>query len=298
MDGFGSNSGVIVMAATNRPETLDPALLRPGRFDRHVLVDRPDIRGREAILKVDVKNVKLDPLVDLKEVAAITPGFVGADLANVVNEAAFLAGRGEKTAVGMKEFNEGVERVTAGLEKKQRIMNEDEKQRVAYHESGHALVAYSLPNTDPVHKVSIIPRGLAALGYTMQRPEDDRYLMTQSELESRIQVLLAGTIAEEMTFADVSTGAQNDLERASDIARSMVMDYGMSRLGRVNYRESERSPFLIGGGDVGRARMHSEQTAREIDEEVRRIVDESMEKVRKILDSRKASLEALSKRLI
>src|SRR3989440_11474473 len=248
MDGFGSNSGVIVMAATNRPETLDPALLRPGRFDRHVLVDRPDIRGREAILKVHVKNVKLDPSVDLKEVAAITPGFVGADLANLVNEAALLAARGEKNAVGMHEFNEGVERVTAGLEKKQRIMNEDEKHRVAYHESGHALVAYSLPNTDPVHKVSIIPRGLAALGYTMQRPEGDRFLMTQAELESRIQVLLAGTIAEEITYTDISTGAQNDLERATEIARKMVMEFGMSRLGRVNYRQSNRSPFLAAAG--------------------------------------------------
>ena len=166
MDGFNSNSGVIVMAATNRPEMLDPALLRPGRFDRHVLVDRPDVRGREEILKVHVKNVKLDPTVDLKEIAAISPGFVGADLANLVNEAALLAARKDKSAVGMAEFNEGVERVTAGLEKKQRVMNEDEKHRVAYHESGHALVAYSLPNTDPVHKVSIIPRGLAALGYT------------------------------------------------------------------------------------------------------------------------------------
>ncbi|MBI2481837.1 MAG: ATP-dependent zinc metalloprotease FtsH, partial [Planctomycetia bacterium] len=235
MDGFTSNSGVIVMAATNRPETLDPALLRPGRFDRHVLVDRPDIRGREAILKVHVKSVKLDDSVDLADVAAITPGFVGADLANLVNEAALLSARHDKATVGMLEFNEGVERVTAGLEKKQRIMNVDEKQRVAYHESGHALVAYSLPNTDPVHKVSIIPRGLAALGYTMQRPDGDRYLMTQSELESRIQVLLAGTMAEEMIYQDISTGAQNDLERATGIARSMVMEYGMSRMGRVNY---------------------------------------------------------------
>jgi cell division protease FtsH len=199
----------------------------------------------------------------------------------------------------MADFNEGVERVTAGLEKRKRVIQPDEKQRVAYHESGHALVAYSLPNTDPVHKVSIIPRGLAALGYTMQRPEDDRYLMTQCELESRIQVLLAGTIAEEMTFDDVSTGAQNDLERASAVARSMVMDYGMSRMGRVNFRESERSPFLIGGGaDFGRPRMHSEQTAREIDEEVKRIIDESMDTVRQILATRKASLEALAKRLI
>ena len=289
MDGFGSNSGVIVMAATNRPETLDPALLRPGRFDRHVLVDRPDIRGREAILKVHVKNVKLDPTVDLKEVAAITPGFVGADLANLVNEAALLAARGEKQAVGMAEFNEGVERVTAGLEKKQRIMNEDEKLRVAYHESGHALVAYSLPNTDPVHKVSIIPRGLAALGYTMQRPEGDRFLMTQSELESRIQVLLAGTIAEEIIFTDISTGAQNDLERATEIARKMVMEFGMSRLGRVNYRESNRSPFLAMAARR-RERPHTaaRQTLREIDQEVRRIIDEAIEKVRHILELRRA----------
>ncbi len=298
MDGFGSNSGVIVMAATNRPETLDAALLRPGRFDRHVLVDRPDIKGREDILKVHVKVVKLDPNIDLKEVASITPGFVGADLANLVNEAALLAARKEKAAVGMAEFNEGVERVTAGLEKKQRVMNEDEKLRVAYHESGHALVAYSLPNTDPVHKVSIIPRGLAALGYTMQRPEGDRFLMTQSELESRIQVLLAGTITEEMVFHDISTGAQNDLERATDIASSMVMEYGMSRLGRVNYRESNRSPFLAGAGGEEKTRSHSEKTAREIDEEIRRIIDESIEKVRHILDVRRTALEALTKRLI
>jgi cell division protease FtsH len=300
MDGFGSNSGVIVMAATNRPETLDPALLRPGRFDRHVLVDRPDVRGREAILKVHVQNVKLDASVDLKDVARITSGFVGADLANLVNEAALLAARKGKSAVGMEEFNEGVERVTAGLEKKQRLMHEDEKQRVAYHESGHALVAYSLPNTDPVHKVSIIPRGLAALGYTMQRPEEDRYLMTQGELESRIQVLLAGTIAEEMIYEDVSTGAQNDLERATEIARSMVMDFGMSRMGRINFRESNRSPFLATGGgvDFGRQRMHSEHTAREIDEEVKRIIDESLEKVRHILETRKASLDAMARRLI
>ncbi len=299
MDGFGSNSGVIVLAATNRPETLDPALLRPGRFDRHVLVDRPDVRGREAILRVHIANVKLDPAVNIEQIARITSGFVGADLANLVNEAALLAARNNKTSVGMQEFNEGVERVTAGLEKKKRVIHEDEKKRVAYHEAAHALVAFSLPNTDPVHKVSIIPRGLAALGYTMQRPEDDRYLLTQSELESRIEVLLAGTIAEEMVYADVSTGAQNDLERASAIARSMVMDYGMSRLGRVTYRESQRSPFLAGGGgDLPHARSHSEQTAREIDEEVRRIIDAAMERVRRIMESRRAALEAITKRLI
>jgi len=298
MDGFDSNNGVIVLAASNRPETLDPALLRPGRFDRHVLVDRPDVRGREAILAVHVERVKLDETVRLKDVAGITSGFVGADLANLVNEAALLAARKGKSAVGMDEFNEGVERVTAGLEKKQRIIHQDEKLRVAYHESGHALVAYSLPNTDPVHKVSIIPRGLAALGYTLQRPEGDRYLMTQGELESRIQVLLAGTAAEEMVFDDVSTGAQNDLERASAIARSMVMDFGMSRLGRVNFRESSRSPFLATGGEMTREHSHSEQTAREIDEEVKRIIDESLDKVRHILETRMASLRALADRLI
>jgi len=299
MDGFGSNSGVIVLAATNRPETLDPALLRPGRFDRHVLVDRPDVRGREAILRVHVANVKLDPAIDVSQIARITSGFCGADLANLVNEAALLAARNNKPAVGMTEFNEGVERVTAGLEKKKRVIHEDEKKRVAYHEAAHALVAWALPNTDPVHKVSIIPRGLAALGYTMQRPEDDRYLLTQSELESRIQVLLAGTIAEEMVYADVSTGAQNDLERASEIARAMVMDYGMSRLGRVAYRENPRSPFLTGSGvDLAGAKSHSERTAREIDEEVRRIIDESIAKVRRILDTRRQALEAVTRRLI
>jgi len=298
MDGFGTNSGVIIMAATNRPETLDPALLRPGRFDRHVLVDRPDIRGREAILNVHIKQVKLDESVDLKKIAAITSGFVGADLASLVNEAALLAAREDKPAVTMHEFNEGVERVTTGLEKRQRVMHEDEKQRIAYHESAHALVAYSLPNTDPVHKVSIIPRGLAALGYTMQRPESDRYLMTQSELEARIQVLLAGTAAEELIFDDVSTGAQNDLERATEIARSMVMEYGMSRLGQVNYRESGRSPFITGGDEFPRERSHSQQTAREIDEEIRHIINRSMEAVRHILQSRRKALVALAGCLI
>ncbi|MHB8969900.1 MAG: ATP-dependent zinc metalloprotease FtsH [Pirellulaceae bacterium] len=298
MDGFDSNSGVIVMAATNRPETLDQALLRPGRFDRQVLVDRPDIRGREAILKVHVKNVKLDDQVDLRSIASITSGFAGAELANLVNEAALLAARGGKSAVGMNEFNEGVERSTAGLEKKQRVMNDDEKQRVAYHESAHALVAYSLPNTDPVHKVSIIPRGLAALGYTMQRPEGDRFLITQSELESHVQVLLAGTIAEELVYADISTGAQNDLERATAIARSMVMEFGMSRLGRVNFRGAPRSVFLtLTSGDDG-GRSHSEQTAREIDEEVQRIIREAIEKVRRILAARRPALESLTRRLI
>jgi cell division protease FtsH len=262
-----------------------------------VLVDRPDIRGREDILKVHVKNVKLDPNVKLDQVAAITPGFVGADLANLVNEAALLAARKDKNAVFMEEFNEGVERVTAGLEKKQRVMNTDEKVRVAYHESGHALVAFSLPNTDPVHKVSIIPRGYAALGYTMQRPECDRYLMTQGELESRIQVLLAGTAAEEMIFEDISTGASNDLERSTEIARSMVMDYGMSRLGRVTFRDNGGPAFLSGPSEEKLHTM-SEETAREIDREVSRIVDESLERVREILHTRRSALIALAERLM
>ena len=299
MDGFDSDTSVIVIAATNRPETLDPALLRPGRFDRHVLVDRPDVAGREDILKVHVKNVKLDSEIALKEVASITPGFVGADLANLVNEAALLAARGGKNSVGINEFNEAVERVTAGLEKKNRVMNEDEKVRVAYHEAGHALVAYALPNTDPVHKVSIIPRGLAALGYTMQRPASDRYLMTKGELESQIRVLLAGTLTEEMVLEDISTGAQNDLERATQVARAMVMDYGMSRLGRVNYRQSNQSPFLTtGGSDASHTRLHSEATAEQIDEEVRRVLDDALTQTRDILLARREALEAITQRLL
>jgi cell division protease FtsH len=298
MDGFDPNTGIIVIAATNRPETLDPALLRPGRFDRNVLVDRPDKSGRYEILKVHVKNVKLAPNVELINIASITSGFSGADLANLVNEAALLAARKGKNTVGQEEFDEGVERVTAGLEKKRRVMDEDEKMRVAYHEAAHALVAYSLPNTDPVHKVSIIPRGLAALGYTLQRPTGDRYLMTQAELEAQMQVLLAGTLAEEIVFQDISTGAQNDLERASAIARSMVMEFGMSRLGRVNYRESGRSPFLGQGGGDAMGRDHSEQTAREIDEEVKRIIDNMLQTARQILLERRQALESVTHRLI
>ncbi|MCG8585373.1 MAG: ATP-dependent zinc metalloprotease FtsH [Pirellulales bacterium] len=299
MDGFATNSGVIVMGATNRPETLDAALLRPGRFDRQVLVDRPDVVGREKILRVHTKDVKLDDAVDVQEIATITSGFVGADIANVVNEAALLAARRGKNRVFMEEFNDAVERVTAGLEKKQRI-NDEEKERIAYHESGHALLGMCLPTvTHPVHKVSIIPRGFAALGYTMHRPTEDRYLMTQQELECQIQILLAGTLTEEIVFDDISTGAKNDLERASEIARSMVMDYGMSRLGRVSYREETGNPFLGGGGgDPWRQPTHSEHTAREIDEEVRRIIDSSIEKVRHILETRRAALDGIAEELL
>jgi cell division protease FtsH len=298
MDGFSSNSGVIVMGATNRPETLDAALLRPGRFDRHVLVDRPDVAGREEIIEVHLENIKVDTDVDVKALAAITSGFVGADLANMVNEAALLAARKGRKLVTMADFNEAVERASIGLEKKSRIMQDDEKLRLAYHEGGHALVACSLPNTDPVHKVSIIPRGLGALGYMQQRPEHDRYMMTRSQLESSIQVALAGTLAEEIVFNDVGTGASNDLERATEIARSMVMDYGMSRLGRMNFRDSNRNPFLYSGAELARVQHHSEETAREIDQEVKRILDEALEKTRRILEARRAALEAISQQLI
>ncbi|MEO0529911.1 MAG: ATP-dependent zinc metalloprotease FtsH [Planctomycetota bacterium] len=295
MDGFGTNSGIIIMGATNRPETLDPALLRPGRFDRNVLVDRPDVTGRKSILEVHLANVKVSDEVDVDALAAITSGFVGADLANMVNEAALLAARNDKEMVGKEEFYEAVERASIGLEKKSRVMLDEEKHRLAVHEGGHALVAYSLPNTDPVHKVSIIPRGLSALGYMQQRPEHDRYMVTKSQLESQLQVMLAGTLAEELIFEDVGTGASNDLDRATEVARSMVMDYGMSRLGRVTFRE-RTTGFL--GQEGGYAKHHSEQTAREIDQEVKRIIDEALEQTRQLLAIRRPALEAITASLL
>lgn len=299
MDGFSSDQSVIILAATNRPETLDPALMRPGRFDRHVLVDRPDVKGREAILKVHIGKIKVDDDVDLKHLAKLTPGFVGADLANLVNEAALLAARKNKNKVTMAEFEEGIERVVAGLEKQTRIIPPDEKQRVAYHECGHALVAASLPNTDPVHKISIIPRGLAALGYTLQRPSEDRHLATQSELENRICVLLGGITTEQIIFQETSTGAQNDLERASDIARRMVMEFGMSpKLGRVNYRDSGRTPFAPTMYVQNTDYSHSEQTMREIDLEVKRILDEAAQTTHDILTKRREILEHLARDLV
>lgn len=299
MDGFSSDESVIVMGATNRPETLDPALMRPGRFDRHVLVDRPDYRGREAILKVHAAKVKLAENVELTKLAKLTPGFVGADLANVVNEAALLAARKDKKSVSMAEFEEGIERVIAGLEKSSRVIHQDEKQRVAYHEMGHALVACSLPHVDPVHKVSIIPRGMGALGYTLQRPEEDRHLVTQTELQHRICVLLGGIAAEEIVYEETSTGAQNDLERGTDIARRMVMEFGMSpKLGRVNYRESKRSPFLSTAVSAPGDHVHSEQTIREIDLEVKRIIDECMQIARDTLMQRREVLEHLTRELM
>lgn len=299
MDGFGTDHSVIVIGATNRPETLDPALRRPGRFDRHVLVDRPDIKGRAAILNVHAQKVKLDDEVDLQQIAKLTPGFVGADLANLVNEAALLSARRGDKRVTMQSFEDGVERVIAGLEKSSRIVLEEVKRRVATHESGHALVAASLPNTDPVHKISIIPRGMGALGYMMQVPEDERELLTQSELDSRIAVLLGGIAAEQIVYDETSTGAQNDLQRASDMARRMVTEFGMSpRMGRMFYSESQRSPFLGAmGGGVMQESIHSEETLREIDLEVKRIVDECYRTAYEILKTQQAVLEHLSRDL-
>ena len=297
MDGFGANTGAIVMASTNRPETLDSALLRPGRFDRHVLVDRPDIRGREEILKVHTRKVKLDDAIDLHAIASITSGFAGADLAALVNEAALLAARVGKKSVTMQEFNEAAERVTAGLQKKRHTIRDDEKRRVAIHESGHAMVAYLLPQADTVHKISIIPRGAAALGYTLQRPEDDRYLMTRNELEARIQVFLGGTLAEEIMLGDYSTGAQNDLERATEIARSMVMDYGMSKLGRVNYRENPRGSY-INEPRLMQTRLHSEQTAWEIDQEIKSIMEGMFDKTKQLIENRRETLQNLTEYLL
>ncbi len=296
MDGFDSNRGVIIMAATNRPETLDAALLRPGRFDRTVVVDRPDIVGREAILKVHTRNVRLGTDVDLHHVASLTPGSVGADLANLVNEAALMAARSQRDCVSMAEFNEAVERGAVGLERRSRIMQPDEKRRVAYHEAGHALVNCALPNTHTVHKVSIIPRGVGALGYVLSRPDDDRYLQTRSELESQIMVMLGGTIAEELVFREVSNGATSDLDKASRVARSMVREFGMSRLGRVYYREDSQASFLPPGSEG--SRPYSEQTAREIDMEVRKILDDATDLVRDILRERRVALEAVAELLI
>jgi cell division protease FtsH len=298
MDGFDTRLGVIIMAATNRPEILDPALLRPGRFDRQVVVDRPDLVGREAILKIHSKDVKLDADVDLKTIASRTPGMVGADLANICNEAALLAVRRGKKSVTMSEFEEAIDRVIAGLEKKKRLISPKEKKIVAYHESGHAVVAETLPNTDVVHKISIVPRGIAALGYTIQLPTEDRYLMTRSELEDRLAVLLAGRVTEELVFGDVSTGAQNDLSRATDIARAMVKEYGMSgRMGLTTF-ERPHNPFLKGDMWQPTEKEYSEKTAAEIDEEVKRILDDSHTKTRRIIEEKRDLVDRLAKLLL
>jgi cell division protease FtsH len=298
MDGFDSSKGVIIMAATNRPEVLDQALLRPGRFDRQVVVDKPDLRGREAILRLHARAVVLGPRVDLGIIAARTPGFAGADLANIVNEAALLAARKEKDAVDMADFEEAIDRVVAGLEKKSRVLSDKERDIVAHHEMGHALVATSVAHADPVHKVTIIPRGIAALGMTYQLPTEERFLMTRSELEDRIAVMLGGRVAEELVYGEISTGAHNDLERATELARLMVMKYGMSeRIGLVTF--GDRTPLFLKGSGMpwGGERDYSEETARAIDEELRAILDRTHDRVRGLLTTKKAILMSAAEEL-
>jgi cell division protease FtsH len=297
LDGFDPSTGLVLLAATNRPEILDPALLRAGRFDRVVLVDRPDKKGRLQILQVHVRKVKLAPEVDMEQVAAITPGFSGADLANLINEAALLATRRGADAVSQADFNEAIERLIAGLEKRNRVLNENERRVVAHHELGHALVAMALPGSDPVHKISIIPRGVAALGYTMQRPTEDRFLMTRAELENKMSVLLGGRAAEEVMFDHLSTGAANDLAKVTDIARSMVMRYGMVKaLGHVAY-EDEPAPFLS-NQVFQKNREYSEATAREIDIAVREIVETAYATALGILKRERAALARWAQMLL
>src|SRR5262245_4555749 len=297
MDGFDSRKGVIIMGATNRPEVLDPALLRPGRFDRQVLVDKPDIKGREAILRIHVKGVKIADDVKLNVIAAQTAGFAGADIANLVNEAALLAARADKTSVEMKDFQNAVERLIAGLEKK-RVMSTKEREIVAYHESGHAIVASLVPGMNPVHKVSIVHRGFGALGYTMHLPLEDRYLMQRRDLQGELAVLLAGRTAEEIAIGEISTGAHNDLQRATDIARAMVTEYGMSdTLGAVNYDGNKRAKFLDIPMPQERGN-YAEETALTIDQEIKRILTEAHDKAREVLNRNRDGLERVARRLL
>ena len=297
LDGFDTQKGVIILAATNRPEILDPALLRPGRFDRQVVLDRPDLKGREKILRVHVREVKLAPELDLAVVAAKTPGCVGADLANLVNEAALRAARLGKDAVDMADFDEAIDRVVAGIERKSRVINPKEKEIVAYHEAGHALVAEWRPRADRVAKVSVIPRGVAALGYTQQQPTEDRYLMTRAELLDRLDVLLGGRVAEELVFSDVSTGAQDDLQRATDMARHMVARYGMSEaLGLATF-DTPRPALFLNVPSMAQ-REYSEETARRIDAEIQELLRRAHERVRRTLSAKRETLDSLAKRLI
>jgi len=297
MDGFDPTEGLILIAATNRPDTLDPALLRPGRFDRHIVIDRPDINGREAILKVHIRNIKLASSVELKSIARQTPGFSGADLANLCNEAALLAARNNKESVGKEELEAAIERVIAGPERKSRVISKREKEIVSFHEAGHALLALILPEVDPVHKVSIIPRGVAALGYTMQLPLQDRYIMTKEELISRITVLLGGRASEVLNVGDVTTGAENDLQIATQMARRMVTEFGMSdRLRNVTLGRREGLVFL--GKDLVEERNYSDTTAHIIDEEIQKIINEAYTQARKLLQENKDKLSLLASALL
>jgi cell division protease FtsH len=299
MDGFDATSGLIILAATNRPDVLDPALLRPGRFDRQVLVDRPDLKGREAILRIHAKAVKLSPQVDLAAVARGTPGFVGADLANIVNEAALLAVRGGRVLVAQKDFEEAIEKTVAGLQKKNRIISDEERRIVAFHETGHALVAAFTPGSDPVQKISIVPRGFGALGYTLQMPVEDRYLMTEDELLGKIDVLLGGRAAEDLVFGKISTGAANDLTKATDIARKMITDYGMSsRFKHVAL--TQRGAGMLGaqGQDPLLHREYSEATQQYIDEEIAHIVERRYGTVKETLGRNRNILDAVAAQLL
>jgi len=300
LDGFDSSTGLVLLAATNRPEILDPALLRAGRFDRQVLVDRPDKTGRIQILEVHLKKAKLAADVDAEKIAALTPGFAGADLANLVNEATLLATRRKADAVEMEDFNNAVERIVAGLEKRNRLLNPREREIVAYHEMGHALVAMALPGVDPVHKVSIIPRGIGALGYTIQRPTEDRFLMTRQELQNKMAVLLGGRAAEWIVFGHLSTGAADDLAKVTDIARAIVTRYGMTdRLGHVALEQDRRSFLATDQPHYGpQERAYSDQTAATVDEEVRRIVDETFERTVALLSERRDALERAARVLL
>ncbi|MCP5246034.1 MAG: ATP-dependent metallopeptidase FtsH/Yme1/Tma family protein [Burkholderiales bacterium] len=298
LDGFDSTSGIVLLAATNRPEILDPALLRAGRFDRQVLVDRPDKLGRKQILEVHIKKVKLDNDVQIEQIAALTPGFTGADLANLVNEAALLATRRNAITVTMDDFNNAIERIVAGLEKRNRLLNPEERRVVAFHELGHAMVALALPGSDEVHKISIIPRGIGALGYTIQRPTEDRYLMTKEELKNKMSVLLGGRAAEQIVFNEVSTGAADDLARATDIARAMVLRYGMSEaLGHVAY-DREQSPFLQPNAVIPQPRSYSEETANKVDSAIRELVDNALERSIKILQTNRTLLNKSAEELL
>jgi cell division protease FtsH len=297
MDGFEANTGVIILAATNRPEVLDRALLRPGRFDRQIVVDAPDLDGREAILKVHARNKKLAADVDLRRIAAATAGFSGADLANVLNEAALLTARRKAKEITQRDLEEAIEKVVAGPERRSRRLNAEEKRRVAYHEVGHALVAAHNKHADPVHKISIVPRGRAALGYTMQLPNEDQFLLTRSELLDRIRGLLGGRAAEETVFGEVSTGAQNDLERATALARQMVALYGMSeRVGLANC--AQRQAQFLAGPEFQMQRDCSEQTAREIDEEVKKLLDRCYAEAKEILTQHRDQLEKATAELL
>jgi cell division protease FtsH len=296
MDGFDTDTNVIVLAATNRPDILDPALLRPGRFDRRVVLDRPDLRGREAIFKVHVRGKPLAADLDLNALARITPGFVGADIENAINEAAILAARRGKKSIGMSEAHEAIERVIAGPQRKSRILSENEKEIVAYHEAGHAVVAHMLPNCDPVTKVTIIPRGMS-LGYTLSLPEEDRHLQSQARFEDELALALGGKAAEELVFGDITTGSGNDLEKVTKMARNMVTRYGMSeKLGSMVFGKKEELVFL--GREIGEQRNYSEAVAQEIDEEVRRIINEAHDKARDVLTRHRDKLDALAQQLI